>query len=190
MSRKYAPQHHDAVAIAVHWIMALALLGMLVSGFRAAGLEDTAAKLAMLRIHATVGLAVVALAITRILWWVTIDRKPPYTAGQPRWQRIAIVSFHTLLYCAILLMAGSGIAMIAMSGTGDIIWGKSMGNLPDFTQFPPRDLHIGGAFLLIILFLFRIILFLFRIVAAIYHQFVLHGPGTGPHDRRQDLKHI
>lgn len=179
MSRKSAPQRHGAVAIAIHWITALALLGMLVSGFRAAGLEDTAAKLAMLRIHATVGLAVVALAIARILWWITIDRKPPYTAGQPRWQRIAIVFAHTLLYCAILLMAGSGIAMIAMSGTGDIIWGKSMGNLPDFTQFPPRDLHVAGAFLLIVLFLFHI-------AAAIYHQFVLRGP----HGRRQDLKHI
>lgn len=166
MPMKSTQQRYGAVPIAIHWVTAIALLGLLVSGFRAAGLMDDAAKTAILRIHTATGIAVLGLTFARVLWWLAIDRKPPYPAGLPRWQQIASSAVHGLLYVAILLMAGSGIGMMALSGAGEIVWGGAAGPLPDFTQFAPRAGHGLGAFLLILLTLFHI-------AAALYHQFVL-----------------
>ncbi len=166
MPIKSTPQRYGAVPIAIHWITALAVLGLLLSGFRAADMADEAAKVAILRIHTAVGLSVLLLTFARILWWLAIDRKPAYPAGQPRGQQIASAAVHGLLYLALLLMAGSGIAMMALSGAGDIVWGNAVAPLPDFRQFPPRAAHGLGAFLLILLTLFHV-------AAAFYHQLVL-----------------
>jgi cytochrome b561 len=166
MPAKSTPTRYGAVPIAIHWITALALLGLLVSGFRAADMLDDAAKTAILRIHTAVGIAVLALTLARLLWWVAIDRKPAYPAGQPRWQQIASAAVHSLLYLAILLMAGSGIGMMALSGAGDIVWGGAAAPLPDFRQFAPRAAHGIGATLLIALTLAHT-------AAALYHQFIL-----------------
>lgn len=166
MPLKSTPTRYGAVPIAIHWITALALLGLLMSGFRAADMMDDAAKAGLLRIHTAVGVAVLALTLARIVWWIAVDRKPPYPATLPRWQQIASSAVHGLLYLAVLLMAGSGIAMMALSGAGDIVWGDAAGPLPDFRQFAPRAGHGLGATLLIALALAHV-------AAALYHQFVL-----------------
>ncbi len=166
MSARSTPTRYGAVPIAIHWITALALLGLLVSGFRAADMLDDVAKTAILRIHTAVGIAVLALTLARILWWVAVDKKPAYPAGQPRWQQIASAAVHGLLYLAVLLMAGSGIAMMALSGAGDIVWGGAAAPLPDFREFAPRAAHGIGATLLIALSLAHV-------AAALYHQFIL-----------------
>jgi cytochrome b561 len=160
MPARSTPTRYGAVPIAIHWITALALLGLLVSGFRAAD------KAAILRVHTAVGVAVLALTAARILWWIAVDRKPPYPASMPRWQEIASSAVHGLLYLAILLMAGSGIAMMALSGAADIVWGGAAGPLPDFMLYPPRIGHGLGAMVLIALVLAHV-------AAALYHQFVL-----------------
>lgn len=166
MPAKSTPTRYGAVPIAIHWITALALIGLLISGFRAADMMDDVAKAAILRIHTAVGLAVLALTVARIVWWIAFDRKPAHPAGQPRGQQIATAAVHGLLYVALLLMAGSGVAMMALSGAGDIVWGGAAGPLPDFRQFAPRAGHGLGAFVLIALTLGHV-------AAALYHQFIL-----------------
>lgn len=166
MPAKSTQTRYGAVPIAIHWITALALLGLLVSGFRAADMMDDAAKAAILRIHTAVGIAVLLLTLARIVWWIAVDRKPPYPASMPRGQQIASSAVHGLLYLALLLMAGSGVAMMALSGAGDIVWGGAAGPLPDFQQFAPRAGHGLGAMVLIVLTLGHV-------AAALYHQFVL-----------------
>ena len=166
MPLKSTPARYGAIPIAIHWISALALLGLLMSGFRAADMLDHAAKAGILRIHTAVGMAVLVLTLARILWWIAIDRKPDHPAGQPRWQQIASSAVHGMLYLAVLLMAGSGIATMALSGAGDIVWGGAAAPLPDFRQFAPRAAHGLGASILILLSLLHI-------AAALYHQFVL-----------------
>ena len=166
MPLKSTSQRYGTVAAAIHWITALALVGLILTGFRAAGMDDDLAKAAILRPHTAVGVAVLLLTLARILWWVAADKKPPHIGGQPRWQEIAASAVHGLLYLALLMMAGSGIAMMALSGAGDIVWGGAPGPLPDFTQFAPRAGHGLGAFLLIALTLVHV-------AAAFYHHYVL-----------------
>lgn len=166
MPFKSTPSGYGTVAIVIHWVTALALIGLILSGWRAEDMADDAAKIGVLRIHTAVGMSVLLLTIARIVWWVAVDRKPAYPAGQPRWQQIASAAVHGLLYLALLLMAGSGIATMALSGAGEVVWGGSGAPLPDFRQFAPRGVHGLGASVLILLTTAHV-------AAALYHQFVL-----------------
>lgn len=177
MSLKSTPQRYGTVAIAIHWATALAVFGLLASGFRAAGTVDPSAKASLLRVHAVLGLSVLALTLLRLAWWWLVDRKPAEPAGTPRWQARAARVVHGLFYLVIAAMAASGIGMIALSGAGDILFGASQAPLPDFADYPPRVPHGIGARLLVALILAHV-------GAALYHQFVLRdrllarmGPG-------------
>lgn len=165
MSLKSSPERYGTVAIAIHWVTAIAILGLLLSGFQAAGMEDDAAKAGLLRIHAALGISVLVLTLLRIAWWVFVDRRPADPAGTPRWQVRTAHVVHGLLYAVILVMAASGIGMLALSGAGAILAGGAALPLPDFTLYPPRIPHgIGSRLLLALVVL--------HVGAALHHQFV------------------
>lgn len=166
MPAKSTPERYGTVAIAMHWVTALAVFALLGSGFRAAGMVDLSAKASLLRVHIVLGLSVLVLTVLRVIWWVLVDRKPADPAGTPRWQVVAAHAVHGLFYLVIAGMAASGIGMMALSGAGDILFGGSTATLPDFTLFLPRGPHGLGAFLLVVLILAHV-------GAALYHQFVL-----------------
>ena len=81
-------------------------------------------------------------------------------------QALAAKGVHGLLYVAILGLAGSGIAMIVLSGAGEILFGSASGPLPDFWDFAPRYGHAAMAWLMGALLVLHV-------GAALYHQFVL-----------------
>jgi cytochrome b561 len=165
MTLKSLPHRYGAVAIAIHWLAALAILIALASGFRMTSL-DPAAKIAVLRVHAIAGVAVLLLTLARIAWWSAVDRKPDAVAGQPLlFARIA-PAVHVLFYVVVLGMAASGIGMMALSGVGNVVFGDAGGALPDFWRYPPRIPHGIGARVLISLFVLHV-------GGALYHQFVL-----------------
>lgn len=166
MRGRSSPERYGPVAIAIHWITAAAVIGLLVSGMQAADLSDPAAKAGLLRVHAAIGVAVLALTLLRLVWWWLVDRKPAEPAGTPRWQTAAARTVHGLLYVVVIAMAASGIAMIALSGAGDTLFGSSMAPLPDFTRYAPRAPHGAGGRILIALVVLHV-------AAALYHQFVL-----------------
>jgi cytochrome b561 len=162
---KSTPERYGRIAIAIHWISAVLIIGLMIAGFRAADMADPAAKAALLRIHAPLGIAVLVLTLARIAWWHFADRKPPDPADMPRLQAIAAKSVHGLLYAAILGLVGSGIALLALSGAGAILFGGAPGPLPDFWDFAPRYGHAAMARLMALLLLAHT-------GAALYHQFI------------------
>ena len=162
---KSTPERYGRVAIALHWISALLIIGLMISGFRAAGMTDLNAKASLLRIHAPVGVLVFALTVARLAWWLLADKRPADPAGTPRLQAMAAKAVHGLFYVAILGLAGSGIALMALSGAGAILSGASAGPLPDFWNFAPRYGHAAMARLMGVLLLLHI-------GAALYHQFI------------------
>ena len=80
MRWKSTPERYGAVAVVIHWLTALAILGLLVSGFVAAGKADDAAKTALLRVHAAIGSVVLLLTLARIGWWLLVDARPALTS--------------------------------------------------------------------------------------------------------------
>lgn len=166
MSLKSSETRYGTVAMVIHWLSALLILGLLISGFRAAGLDDADSKAAILRIHAVVGVSVLALTLIRIAWWLFADRRPADPAGMPRIQGRAARAVHLLFYAALVGMAASGLGMIVLSGAGEILFGGAPGPLPNFTDYPPRFVHGFGAFVLLALVAAHL-------AAAAYHQFVM-----------------
>lgn len=165
MALKSTPDRYGSVAIGVHWITAFLIAGLLLAGFIAANTEDPATKAFILRVHAPLGSAVLALTVFRVFWWWFADRKPDSVAGIPRNQEIAAKAVHGLLYVAIIGAAASGIATFVLSGAGDILFGNAPGPLPDFWNFSPRYGHAIFTRLLVVLFAVHA-------GAAIYHQFI------------------
>jgi len=165
MSPKSTPDRYGSVAIALHWLSAILILGLLVAGFLAANSPDSQAKAAILRLHAPIGIAVLVLTLVRIGWWLFADRKPAPVAGMAPWQVAASKAVHGLLNLLVLGLALSGIGLMALSGAGEILFGGAPGPLPDFWDFTPRYGHAIAARLMLGLLVIHA-------GAALYHQFV------------------
>lgn len=166
MPLKSTADRYGTVAVAIHWLSAALVLGLLVSGFRAAGTVDPMAKADLLRVHAVVGGTVLVLTLARIAWWAFADRRPAEPAGTPLVQARAARAVHLLFYVVLIGMAASGIGMLALSGAAGILFGGEPGPLPDFMAYAPRIPHGLGAF-------FLVALVLAHVAAALYHQFVM-----------------
>jgi len=165
MPIKSTSSSYGSIAITLHWLMAMLVLILIVSGFRAAGTTIADAKAAILMVHAPVGITVLLLLIFRIVWWLFFDKKPQTIGGQPRWQELSARIVHYAFYGVLLLMTASGIGMFVLSGAGPILFGGTDAALPNFNELAPRTPHGIGARLLIALVVLHA-------GAAIYHQFV------------------
>ena len=101
MALKSTDKRYGWVALAFHWVSALAIGGLIISGNVMEGLRG-AEKLAILAIHVPVGLLVLALTVLRVVWWWLVDTKPPPEEG-PAWQVMAARGVHLAFYAAIFL---------------------------------------------------------------------------------------
>jgi len=163
---KRQPDRYSTPVALLHWCITLAVLTLLASGFAAAGKADVAAEASILRLHLLVGMLVFAMTLLRLTFKVRESRagnRPGPLPGAPRWQHLLARVTHILLYAVPIGMAASGIALVALSGTGPLIFGG--GALPDFGDFAPRILHGIGARLMVLLVVLHV-------AAALYHQFI------------------
>lgn len=164
MALKGSSTKYGALAVGFHWLSALLIIGALIGGLVLEDLRDPAAKLQMLSMHAPVGLAIGVLTILRALWMLADTRPAELPAPAP--QRTAARAVHGLLLVGALVMVGSGMAMMMMTGAGDIVFGGAPGPLPRFDGILPRAVH--G-----IMAKAMIALVVLHVVAALYHQFVM-----------------
>lgn len=166
MSPKSTLTRYGSVAIAIHWITAVAILGMLISGLAAERSTDAASELTLLRGHAVMGVLIGLLTILRIVWWVFFDRRPPDPAGMSRVQGIAARVVHGGLYLAIVVMLASGIATLILTGANLHLLGAVPPPLPEFGTVLPFQTHDIVSKLLIALLIGHI-------GAALYHQYIV-----------------
>lgn len=164
MSWNSSAQRYGSVAIAIHWVSALAILAQLALGFAAASAAAEGVKTGLLRAHVVLGVFVVALTLFRIGWWL-VDRRPAALFGLPWWQLLSERVVRVLVYLLILLLGASGIALLALSGAAPILFAGVAGKLPDFTRDAPMAAHAAAATALLALAALHIL-------AALYHHFV------------------
>ncbi len=164
MAAKSTSNHYGSVAVTIHWLAALLIIALIGSGFRGSGIEDAAAKAAILRVHVPLGIAILLLTVARIAWWLFADKKPN-PIPMPAWQDWSARATHFVFYVIILGMAASGIGMLVLSGAGPAIFGGAAETLPDFMNYKPRIPHGIGARAMLVLFVFHS-------CAALYHEFI------------------
>lgn len=151
MAIKSSPTAYGNVAAGLHWLTALLIIALLVSGTVADNATEPAIKASVLTVHAPMGVTVLLLTLVRLFWWWRIDTRPPPLGGDPAWQERLAKAVHILLYLLILVMAASGISLFVLSGAGNILFGGAPGPLPGFADFAPRIPHGIGAKVLLAL---------------------------------------
>jgi len=164
---------YDLPALALHWITALAVIGILGVGLWMTGLPLGFTKLNAYNWHKWIGLAVLVLTLGRLLWhW---RRPPPPLPGTiVRWQAVLAPVVHWALLTLLLAMAITGWLMSSAAGVG-VVW---FGLLP-LPDLVPRDLalfellktthHFLSRFLIAVLILH---------IAAVVHHDVLRRDGV------------
>jgi cytochrome b561 len=104
-------ERYTAVAIVLHWAIAVAILFMLPLGFimheRAEHGDTSQAVFAAYQLHKSIGLTVLALTLVRLLWRL-MHRPPPLAAGMPAWERLAARVSHWGFYALTLALPLSG----------------------------------------------------------------------------------
>jgi cytochrome b561 len=108
-------QRYTRVAIGLHWIIALAILGTFSLGLYMHELPLSPTKLRLYSYHKWIGITIFLLVLFRLAWRLT-HRPPPAPAGMPPWQHRAAAAAHALLYLFTLAIPLSGWLMSSASG--------------------------------------------------------------------------
>jgi cytochrome b561 len=119
---------YTGVAIVLHWLVALLILGSFVVGIYMVNLDLSPWKLKVYSWHKWTGVTIFLLVALRLAWRVS-HRPPALPAAMPEWQRHAAAIAHALLYLLMLAVPLSGWVMSSAGGFPVVYFGVLQ--LPD-----------------------------------------------------------
>jgi cytochrome b561 len=138
----------------LHWTMAVMILAMLFIGIGM--VSSVSAYHSLIEIHKPLGALVLVLVAIRLVNRL-LNPPPPLPDGMPRWQRIAAVGSHVLLYALMFAVPLVGWAMLSAARYPIVLYGSLQ--LPPIAPQGPmlfavlRDTHTVLALLLFVTFL-------------------------------------
>ncbi len=122
-------------AIALHWLLALLILGSLAVGLYMTGLALTPTRLKLYNWHKWAGSVILALSLLRLAW--RLAHRPPAPVPMPAWQTRVFVLSHHALYALFIAVPLAGWAYSSAAGFPLVVFGVLP--LPDFVPVD-RDL--------------------------------------------------
>ena len=134
LSDRLADQpRYTAVAIALHWLLALAIVGIFVVGVYMADLPFSPSRLKLFNWHKWAGVSILLLSVLRLVWRAT--HRPPelpvaVTRAMPAWQTRAYHATHHLMYVLFFAVPLIGWAYSSAAGYPIVLFGQIP--LPDF----------------------------------------------------------
>lgn len=106
---------YNAVAVIIHWLTAITVIGLLVIGNIMADLPNSdPIKLDLFNWHKSLGVAVLLLTVLRFAWRFT-HRPPALPAEMAGWEKRGAHAAHWLLYLLLLVTPLLGWAMVSAS---------------------------------------------------------------------------
>ena len=128
-----APVRYTAVAMLLHWVLAVAILTAFSVGLYVEDLPFSPNKLKLINWHKWAGVTILALSLLRLVWRLT-HRPPALPArieqAMPSWQRVAHHGTHHLMYLLFFAVPLLGWAYSSAKGY-PIVWFGVL-PLPDF----------------------------------------------------------
>lgn len=173
MSTSATPStRYTLTAIVLHWLLAVALLGMIGVGWYMADLPFSPQRLKLYNWHKWAGITILVLSVARLVWRLT--HKPPALPAEienamPRWQMVAYHATHHGLYALFFIVPLLGWAYSSAAGFPIVVFGVLP--LPDLLTADKalaeaiKPWHGYAAFLLLALVAAHV-------GAAIKHQFI------------------
>lgn len=127
--------HYTATAIALHWLMALAIVAALSLGYYMSGLPFSPSRIRLFSYHKWLGVTILALAAMRLLW--RLSHRPPRIPDDiPAWQRLVAHAAHGLLYLLFFAVPLAGWAYSSAAGFPVVYLGIIP--LPDWVSPDPQ----------------------------------------------------
>lgn len=126
---------YTPIAIALHWLLALMIVGAFAVGWYMHDLPFSITRLKLFNWHKWAGITILALSALRLLWRLT--HRPPPDPPMPAWQRLAAHAAHGALYLLFFAVPLMGWAYSSAAGFPVVLYGVLP--LPDFVS-PDRAL--------------------------------------------------
>ncbi|SHE59647.1 cytochrome b561 [Microbulbifer donghaiensis] len=139
-------QRYGAVAIVLHWLMAVLLIALIVQGLYMTGLPDVGfnkQKILHILAHKEYGMLALGLAAIRLAWRLG-NVLPVLVENLPDWQKVAARFVHLSFYGLMFALPISGWLMSSAVGIPVYVFGY---RLPDLIAHDERlfqlfiDLH-------------------------------------------------
>jgi len=107
---------YTRTAIALHWLIALLVIGQFAWGWWMQQIpkQPPGPRVDAFNLHKSVGLVILALMVVRILWWIG-HRAPPFPP-MPSWQAWTARATHFALYGLLVIQPLSGYLGSEFSG--------------------------------------------------------------------------
>ena len=167
-----ATGRYTGFAIALHWLLAVAILTAFGVGLYMTGLGMSPTKLKLINWHKWAGVSILFLSAVRLLW--RLSHRPPelpasIARGMPAWQKVAHHGTHWLMYGLFFAVPLLGWAYSSAHGY-PIVWFGVL-PLPDFVPVDKalaeaiKPWHEVSAFALIGLVVLHV-------AAALKHHFI------------------
>ncbi len=121
-------ERYSTIAIALHWLIALAIILQLASGlWMVDALDEQATQMRAFQVyqwHKSLGLTVLILSLLRLLWRLT-HRAPGLPPGMTAWERLAAKGTHVLFYVLMIGLPLTGWIVVSASKLGlpTLYWG-------------------------------------------------------------------
>lgn len=112
-------------AIALHWLIAVTLVGMVALGWYMMSIEHDPGSDWYFNLHKSVGITVFSLVLIRIGWRLT-HRPAPLPSFVPAWQTRLSTWTQLLLYVCMVLLPTTGFIGALYSKKGVAFWGKAL----------------------------------------------------------------
>ena len=114
-------QTYSTVAIILHWLIAAAIISLIVAGWWMTGAihkpESKALAFKVYQLHKSLGLTVLALSALRLAWRLA-NPPPPLPASMTRFERTAADLTHAAFYVLMIAAPLAGWAMVSSSPLG------------------------------------------------------------------------
>ena len=112
------------VSRAMHWAMAVAILGMLGFGTYLGRMEPSLANLWMYGLHKSVGLCLLAALVLRVIWHRISPPPEPLSEGIAPWQRGLARGVHGGLYLLMAAVPLTGWIGSSATGIDTVFFGR------------------------------------------------------------------
>src|SRR5437764_14708296 len=113
MHIKNTNSNYGIVAISLHWLMAVLIIGLLIIGLYMVSLPKGPDKFFLIGWHKQLGVVVLGLGIFRLIWRL-LNIRPPLLL--PWWEKFAALTVHWGCYGFMLALPLSGWLMSSASG--------------------------------------------------------------------------